>query len=106
MPTLFSVAPVNAPRTCPNNSLSNKVSTTAEQLTVTNRLIRLGPARCSARAASSLPVPVSPEMSAVLTWGARRRINPNSSCITGLRPIIPWYSSWAAMSCSTIRNRR
>ena len=80
-PGLFSVAPVNAPRTWPNSSLSNSDSTTAEQLTVTNRRSRRGPVSCSARATSSLPVPVSPVISAVRTCGASRRIVPNSSCI-------------------------
>ena len=42
-PGLLSVAPVNAPRTWPNSSLSNSVSTTAEQLTVTKRRSRRGP---------------------------------------------------------------
>ena len=59
-PGLLSVAPVNAPRMWPNSSLSKSVSTTAEQLTVTNRRSRRGPILCSARATSSLPVPVSP----------------------------------------------
>ena len=35
---MVSAAPVKAPRTCPNSSLSDSVSTTAEQLTVMNRL--------------------------------------------------------------------
>ena len=52
-----SVAPMNAPRTWPNSSLSNSVSSTAAQLTVTNGRSRRGPVVCSARAASSLPVP-------------------------------------------------
>ena len=42
-PTLVSIAPVNAPRTWPNSSLSNSVSTTAEQLIVTNRRALRGP---------------------------------------------------------------
>ena len=42
-PGLCSVAPVKAPRTWPNSSLSNSVSTTAEQLTVTKRRSRRGP---------------------------------------------------------------
>ena len=59
-PGFDSTAPVNAPRTWPNSSLSNSVSTTAEQLIVTNGLLRRGPTWWKARAASSLPVPVSP----------------------------------------------
>ena len=58
-PILLESAPVNAPFTCPNSSLSNSVSTTAEQLHTT-----IGPdawlSLCSACATSSLPVPVGP----------------------------------------------
>jgi hypothetical protein len=43
-PIFDSTAPVNAPRTWPNSSLSNSVSTTAEQLIVTNGLLRREPA--------------------------------------------------------------
>ena len=41
-PAFDSTAPVNAPRTWPNSSLSKSVSTTAEQLIVTNGLLRRG----------------------------------------------------------------
>ena len=45
MPTLVSLAPVNAPRTWPNSSLSNSVSTTAEQLSGMKRRAWRGPSR-------------------------------------------------------------
>ena len=82
-PALWSLAPVNAPRTWPKSSLSKSVSTTAEQFTVTKRFVLRGPSLCSARATSSLPVPVSPVISAVRACGARRRIRSNSSCMAG-----------------------
>ena len=53
-------APVNAPRRWPNSSLSSSDSGTAAQFTAMNGFSPLGLARCSARATSSLPVPVSP----------------------------------------------
>jgi hypothetical protein len=43
-PDFDSTAPVKAPRTWPNSSLSNSVSTTAEQLIVMNGRFRRGPA--------------------------------------------------------------
>ena len=52
-PAFDSTAPVNAPRTWPNSSLSNSVSTTAEQLIVTNGLLRRG-ARVMERARRQL----------------------------------------------------
>ncbi|PYR94575.1 MAG: hypothetical protein DMF84_05325 [Acidobacteria bacterium] len=97
---------MNAPRTWPNSSLSNSVSTTAEQLTVTKRRSRRGPVLWRARATSSLPVPVSPLMSAVRTCGARRRIMPKSSCMTGPRPIIPQNSRRRATSLSIVSRFR
>ena len=57
------VAPVNAPRSCPNSSDSNSSSGIAEQFTATNGIARRGLASWSARATSSLPVPFSPESS-------------------------------------------
>jgi len=54
------LAPVKAPRSCPNSSASIKVSGKAAQLTATNGLGRRPPPSCSARATSSLPVPLSP----------------------------------------------
>ena len=63
-PILSAVAPVNAPFTYPNSSLSNSVSTTAEQLQVTKRPELAGLKLWSAFATRSLPVPVGPVISA------------------------------------------
>ena len=53
----------NAPRSWPNSSLSTNSRGSAVTLIATNGRIRLGPSRCSARAMSSLPVPLSPTTS-------------------------------------------
>jgi hypothetical protein len=61
----------------------------APQLTTSNRrfLRRLSP--WTARATSSLPVPVSPRISTGTSSGATRSIRRKSACIMALRPIIP-----------------
>ena len=57
-PGLVPSAPVNAPRTWPNSSLSNSVSTTAEQFSTTNLpAARLADA---ARSPQVFPAPVGP----------------------------------------------
>jgi hypothetical protein len=71
-PTFLSVAPVNAPFSWPNSSLSISVSVSAAQLTATH-----GPAarrlpRWIARATISLPAPDSPPSSTVASVGATR----------------------------------
>ena len=55
--------PVNAPRACPNSSASTRSSGSAAQFSVQNARSRRGPQRCSARATSSLPLPLSPSIS-------------------------------------------
>ena len=62
-PTRFAAAPVKAPRSCPNISLSKMVSGTAAQLMATNGRCRRLLRSCRARAATSLPAPVSPRSS-------------------------------------------
>ena len=69
-PSFCLIAPVNAPFSWPNSSLSSKVSVSAPQLTLMNgpfaRLLR----RWIARAISSLPVPLSPAMNTVVSLAA------------------------------------
>ena len=65
-PFLVEVAPVNAPRTCPNSSDSSSVSGMAAQLTLMSGMSRCALRAWMARATSSLPVPVSPVTSTVL----------------------------------------
>jgi len=54
------MAPVNAPFSCPNSSLSSSPVGMAAQLSVTKGACAAALRWCSARASSSLPVPVSP----------------------------------------------
>jgi hypothetical protein len=64
-PARAAAAPVKAPRSWPNSSLSNRVSGMAEQLTLMNGRARRPLARCTALANSSLPVPESPSSNTV-----------------------------------------
>ena len=87
-PTLRLTAPVNAPFSWPKSSLSTRPAEIAPQLTVTIgrslRALRLW----IARAISSLPVPVSPVMSTVVSVGATCSTCRSTRCSTGLRPTI------------------
>ena len=65
-PLRWPTALVNAPFSWPKSSLSSSDSGRAAQLTATNGRLRRGDASCTARATSSLPVPVSPKISTVL----------------------------------------
>ena len=65
-------APVKAPSTCPNSSASASDGLSAAMLTATNAAVRRALWRWMARAASSLPVPLSPSMSTEASeWAAR-----------------------------------
>ena len=63
-------APVKAPFSCPNSSLSISSLGMAAQLTATKGLSRRGERAWMALAASSLPVPVSPSIRTVISDGA------------------------------------
>ena len=63
-------APVNAPFSCPKSSDAISDCGIAAQLTRTKALSARFDLRCSARAISSLPVPVSPRMRTVESDGA------------------------------------
>ena len=94
-------ASVNAPLTWPNSSLSRSGSGIAAQLTATS-----GPAarllwRCSARATSSLPVPLSPVTSTLASVGATRAISSWTSRIAALSP-----SSSPSRAVATCRRSR
>ena len=66
-------APVKAPRSWPNSSLSSSVSGSAAQLIGDERAAAArGLAAWIARATSSLPVPLSPRISTVASVGATR----------------------------------
>ena len=59
-PFFCACAPVNEPFSCPKSSLSSRVSVTAAQLMATKGREARGLLSWIARAANSLPVPLSP----------------------------------------------
>ena len=66
-PGLACAAPVNAPRSWPKSSLSSSDSESAAQLTETNGAPRAASSAWIARASTSLPTPVSPRMSTLMS---------------------------------------
>ena len=68
-PACAPSAPVNAPFSWPKSSLSSSVSGIAAQLIATNGPAARPLSACSARANSSLPVPLSPRSSTVVSVG-------------------------------------
>ena len=87
-PWRAATAPVNAPFSWPNSSLSISVPATAPQSTTMNGAPLRGDSWCSVRAIMSLPVPVSPSISTVASVGAIRSIRPKISRIAGDLPTI------------------
>ena len=85
-PIFFSRAPVKAPRSCPKSSLSIRFGLMAPQSTTTKGPSFRRERSWSARATSSLPVPVSPTMTTVESTGAMRVMSPKASRIAGLVP--------------------
>ncbi len=65
-PGLVCVAPVKAPRSCPNSSLSSSDSEMAAQLMHTRGPPARGECRWIQSASTSLPTPVSPRMSTLM----------------------------------------
>ena len=84
LPARLCTAPVKAPFSYPNNSLSKSVSGKAPQLIATNcrvfRRLRL----CIARATNSFPVPVSPVIMTPESVSAKDRIRSNTLSILEL----------------------
>ena len=72
LPGLRATAPVNAPFSWPNSSVSSSVSGIAAQLIATNGASARSLSACSERANSSLPVPLSPSSSTVVSVAAAR----------------------------------
>ena len=71
-PRRVSLAPVKAPLRKPNSSDSNSSAGMAAQFTATKGLSRRGPEKWMERASSSLPTPVSPWMSTVVSMLGHR----------------------------------
>ena len=80
------MAPVKAPRSCPNISDSTRSRGMAAQLTVTNARADRRLAACTAAAASSLPVPLSPVRSTRASVGATRATSARTCSIAALAP--------------------
>jgi hypothetical protein len=85
-PTRRWTAPVNAPRSWPNSSLSNSVSGRLAQSTVSKGPAARRDARWTARAAISFPVPLSPTTRSGTSESATAPIRLKTSCIAGERP--------------------
>ena len=78
---------MKAPFTCPNSSLSSSVSGRAAQLTLTKAASARGLSAWIARAASSLPVPLSPAISTVEEVRATVRIMSKTERIAADVPL-------------------
>ena len=81
--------PVNDPFSCPNSSLSSRVSVMAAQLMATNGLLARPLLAWMARATSSLPVPLSPQTSTVDSRPATLEMNSRTPRMAWLSPIMP-----------------
>ena len=88
-PSRRSAAPVKAPFSWPNNSLSSRLSGSAPTFTAMNGLLRRFDSMWIARATSSFPVPLSPSMSTVLDTGAICSTCTITSRIPSLSPMSP-----------------
>ena len=86
-PTWRVRAPVKAPFSRPNSSLSTSPDGSAAQLTLTIRWSRRGLSRWMAWATSSLPVPVSPRMSTEESVGATCSTRRRTFWMAGLCPV-------------------
>src|SRR5260370_767229 len=95
-PILRVMAPVNAPFSWPNSSLSSRFSGIAAQFTATTGPLDLGPLRSMARATPSFPVPDSPLISAVAALPATEPEHPGRG---GRRPRPTLAGSAPARPC-------
>ncbi len=87
-PRRIVCAPVKAPRSWPNSSLSSRSFGIAAVLMATKGPPARGLCLCSARATSSLPVPLSPVIITVTVLWLKRPMARNTSCIAGAWPSI------------------
>ena len=98
-PVRRSVAPVKAPFSWPKSSLSTSPLGKAAQFTLTSGRSRRPLRAWIARATSSLPVPVSPEISTEESVAATRPTCDSTRCSTALRPTIS-SKLWTALISS------
>ncbi len=94
-----AAASVNAPRAWPKSSLSSRGSGIAAQLTATNGPWLRRPRAWSARATTSLPVPLSPVTRTVASDAATRARRSSTSCIAGLLPMSSPQGAAASTAC-------
>ncbi len=85
-PSRSDTAPVKAPRTWPNSSLSSNSLGMAAQLMATKGWRERRPWAWIARATTSLPVPVSPVISTVASLSASKPIDFCTARIPALEP--------------------
>src|SRR6266851_715527 len=88
-PSFARSAPVNAPFTWPNSSLSISVGTSDPQSTGTNGFAAFGPLKWIDRATNSFPVPLSPRISTGCVENATFDKIRYSFSISGDCPTIP-----------------
>jgi len=101
LPVRSAAAPVNAPRTWPNSSLSRRGAGIAAQFTATKSPSRRALFSWIERARSSFPVPVSPKSSTEASVGATRSIR---EWIARILPLAPTISGAArARTSSSLR---
>jgi hypothetical protein len=81
-------APVNEPFSCPNSSLSSRLSGSAAQLMAMKGRVLRRLLAWMARAISSLPVPDSPEMNTLASVGATRDTTENTFWMLSLVPMM------------------
>ena len=100
-PGRLSRASVKAPRSCPNNSLSNSDSLTAPISTLTISRPLRSERRCISRASISLPVPFSPVIRTLASVLATFVTTLISFIITGECPIIIAGSLGLSTGCTS-----
>ena len=86
LPSLRFCAPVKAPFSKPKSSLSSSSDGSAAQFTFTKGWSRRPESWCSVRATSSLPVPLSPRTSTVMSVSATCSMISRTSRIFGSSP--------------------
>ena len=94
-------APVKAPFSWPNSSLSMSSLEMAAQLTGMKGLSARSERVCTARATSSLPVPDSPKIATAAVDGATRSMRSASCRTEASLPMMPWK-----LVCLARRRRR
>src|SRR6266404_4187930 len=102
------MAPVKAPRSCPNNSLSRRPAGIAAQFTLTRLRLRRGLSSWIARAITSLPVPVSPAIKTVAFVGATASTSVRMERRPPRRPTIVSRNEASERSrlCTTVSSRQ